>query len=435
MKYNERINTLSTKYQGLIDKLDTILTEAGDNPLTDEQELEYLDIEKRAGALTDQIEHLKKAQELARSAPAAQPVVSASIISTPEDQPFESLGEQLSAIAMAEANPRGGRDPRLVWDSWTKQASSGVSTETPSEGGYLIQTDFSNKLFGLMHEQGDILRRVTTANLSEGYGSLVLPYIDETERSSGNRWGGVSAHWANDATNLTPSTTRMGRMEVSPSKLIALAYLTEEVMREAPLMEKLVRQAITEELVFKTEEAILFGDGVGKPLGCLTSLNGGLITVSKSADQGTDELISDNVIEMYSRLHPRSRRKAVWFINPDVEPSMYRWLRADAVDSFLYVPPSGDGNARLLGRPVIPIEYCESLGTQNDIVLADLSSYLLLRKGGTRGASSMHVRFFYEEMVFRVSIRVGGMSLARTPVTPYKGTWSTSPFVTIEDRP
>jgi HK97 family phage major capsid protein len=87
-----------------------------------------------------------------------------------------------------------------------------------------------------------------------------------------------------------------------------------------------------------------------------------------------------------------------------------------------------------MGRPVIPVEYCNTLGTAGDIVLCDLSQYLTVDKGAMETASSIHVRFIYDEMTFRFVMRFAGQSAWNAPLTPFKGTNTQSPFITLQSR-
>ena len=52
-----------------------------------------------------------------------------------------------------------------------------------------------------------------------------------------------------------------------------------------------------------------------------------------------------------------------------------------------------EGVLTIKGRPVVPVEYAETVGTVGDISLVDMSKYRLIRKGGVEQASSMHVYF------------------------------------------
>jgi HK97 family phage major capsid protein len=95
---------------------------------------------------------------------------------------------------------------------------------------------------------------------------------------------------------------------------------------------------------------------------------------------------------------------------------------------------SGLPYATLFGRPVIPVEYCATLGTVGDIILADFNEYLLARKGGLQTASSIHFRFDYDETVFRFVLRLDGQPAWNAPLTPFKGSNTLSPFVALATR-
>jgi HK97 family phage major capsid protein len=103
----------------------------------------------------------------------------------------------------------------------------------------------------------------------------------------------------------------------------------------------------------------------------------------------------------------------------------------------VYLPAngiSGQPYGTLFGRPVIPVEYADTLGTEGDITLADYSQYVLADKGGVQTASSMHVAFLTDEMVFRFIYRVDGEPIWHAALTPFKGSNTLSPFVTLATR-
>ncbi len=90
--------------------------------------------------------------------------------------------------------------------------------------------------------------------------------------------------------------------------------------------------------------------------------------------------------------------------------------------------------ASLLGRPVVPVEYCATLGTVGDIIFADFSQYAAIEKGGIQTAVSMHVQFTTAEMAYRFLYRFDGMPTWDSALTPYKGTNTLSPFVALATR-
>jgi HK97 family phage major capsid protein len=95
---------------------------------------------------------------------------------------------------------------------------------------------------------------------------------------------------------------------------------------------------------------------------------------------------------------------------------------------------SGSPFNTILGRPLIPIEQASTLGTVGDLVLADLSQYVIIEKDGLQAASSMHVRFIYDEMTFKFTMRVNGQPKLKSAITPANGTNTQSPFVALATR-
>jgi HK97 family phage major capsid protein len=329
----------------------------------------------------------------------------------------------------------GQADPRLMW-----AAASGANEAVPSDGGYLVQKDFSTELMEMAHASGQLLSRVRRIPLSSNSNGIKLPAIDETSRANGSRWGGVRTYWINEADTVAASKPKFRQIELELNKLMGIAYATEEVLRDAAALESIMKQAFAEEIVFSVEDAIVQGDGSNKPLGFLNSP--ALVTVAKESSQSAAGIITDNVLKMYSRLPLRSKLNAVWLINAEAEPAMFGMqLGTGSAGVSLYRPPGVDSPAfgspvaTLLGRPVIPVEYAAALGTVGDIMLVDLSQYLLIDKDGVRSDMSMHVRFLYDEMTFRFIYRVDGQPAWQSAVTPYKGTLTLSPYVALATRP
>ena len=102
-----------------------------------------------------------------------------------------------------------------------------------------------------------------------------------------------------------------------------------------------------------------------------------------------------------------------------------------------YLPPGGLSDkpfATLLGRPVLAAEWCQALGTQGDILLADLRHYVTITKGMVESALSIHLRFDYDESTFRFIFRIDGQPWWTAALTPYKGSNTQSCFVTLATR-
>lgn len=345
---------------------------------------------------------------------------------------WKNMGEFLNAVRKA-ASPDRVVDPRLT----IKDAASGASEGVPSDGGFLVQTDYAAELLKRTYETGILAPKCRKIPISANANSLKINTVDENSRADGSRWGGILSYWINEADLKTGSKPKFGQIEMSLKKLTGLCYATDELLQDSTAMEAIISQAFAEEFGFKMDDAIVRGTGVGQPLGILNSPS--LITVAKSASQTADTFTFNNAQDMWMRMYPKGRSNAVWFINQELEPQLNKMIIGTGAYSgaTVYMPPSGISGAMystLFGRPVIGIEQCAALGDAGDIILADLSQYLIIDKGGINSASSIHIRFLYDESVFRFVYRVDGQPIWKMPLTPYKGSATLSPFVTLADR-
>lgn len=389
---------------------------------------EQKDIDKYEEEIRAWDESIGRAEKLLAIEPEDRSTEKPEVKPTPamdNEKRFASFGEQLMAAYRA-ATPGGKVDERL-----TTRAASGLNESTPSDGGFLVQQDFVTELLKRTYETGILASKVKKIPISTNANGMKINAIDEDSRANGSRWGGVQTYWEGEADEITASKPKFRQMELSLKKLTGLCYATDELLQDAAALEAVIRQAFAEEFGFKIDDAILSGNGEGEPLGILNS--GAIVTVAKEASQ-TDIITVENLIKMWNRLWSRSRANAVWYINQELEPYLYTLKIGDKP---VYIPAGGLSEkpyGTLFGRPVVPIEQCSAAGEVGDIILADIGQYLLIDKGGVKSASSIHVRFLYDENVFRFIYRVDGKPIWTKPLTPYKGSATVSPFVTLAKR-
>ena len=399
--------------------------EAEDRFLSEE---EQKDIDKYEEEIRAWDESIGRAEKLFAIEPEDRSTEKPEVKPTPAkdtEKRFSSFGEQLMAAYRA-AMPGGKVDERL-----STRAASGLNETTPSDGGFLVQQDFVTELLKRTYETGILASKVKKIPISTNANGMKINAIDEDSRANGSRWGGVQTYWEGEADEITASKPKFRQMELSLKKLTGLCYATDELLQDAAALEAVIRQAFAEEFGFKLDDAILSGSGEGEPLGILNS--GAIVTVAKEASQ-TDTITVENLIKMWNRLWSRSRANAVWYINQELEPYLYTLKIGDKP---VYIPAGGLSEkpyGTLFGRPVVPIEQCSAAGEVGDIILADIGQYLLIDKGGIKSASSIHVRFLYDENVFRFIYRVDGKPIWTKPLTPYKGSATVSPFVTLAKR-
>jgi len=340
--------------------------------------------------------------------------------------PFASFGEQLIAVKNA-GTPGQQTDPRLF-----RAAASGMNESAPSEGGFLVQPEFITDLLRRAYDTGVLPSRCMRIPIGPNANGMKINALDESSRVTGSRLGGVQTRWANEADTVTAAKPKFRSMSLYLNKLMGLSYATDELLQDSPALEAVITESFAQEIGFVLDDVILNGSGSGQPLGILNS--GALVTVSKEPSQLSKTIETENILKMWSRLWSRGESNAIWVINRDVLPQLYT-LMLGSVPMFM---PPGGLNAQpfstLLGRPVISLEQCPSLGTVGDIMLLDLSQYLIVDKGGVDAQQSIHVRFIYDETCFRFTYRVDGQPIWNKPLDPFQGSNSVSPFVALETR-
>lgn len=360
-------------------------------------------------------------------------------VRTPQEQPardrFATLGEQLAAVYRAGLTgkaPGGHVDPRLF-----TAAATGLNETVPSEGGFLVQQDFTNALLEDTFETGVLASRVgTRIPISGNANSTVINGVDETSRVS-TRWGGIVSYWVGEGQQGTAKKPAFRRIELNLKKLMGLCYATDENLSDASQLESIIRRGFVSEFGFQLDDCLYNGTGAGQPLGIMNA--GSLVSVSKETGQGAATITTENIVKMYARRFAPQTGNYVWYYNQSIEPQLFTMSLSVGTGGFpVYMPPGGLSDApygRILGLPAIAIEQAAALGTVGDIVLGNFKDgYVLAEKGGIQSAMSIHVRFDYDESVFRFILRVDGQPVRASALTPYKGGNTLGHFIALATR-
>lgn len=353
---------------------------------------------------------------------------------------FRSPGEFWMKVVQA-SEPGRPADNRLVklFEDAEQKAPTGMNTITGSEGGFLIPETISNQIMELVFDSSGLLARTDTESIAGN--SITLKAVDETSRATGSRRGGVRGYWLAEAAQFTASQPAFRELNLKPHKVGVLYYATEEELSDAggfSLQQKLGQYA-AEEINWLVSDAIINGNGVGKPLGILNS--GCLVTVSKEGGQSANTVLYANMRKMYYRMLPRSVANAVWLVSGEVLEQLAALAFTTGGSSPVMLAGGQFPNTSVapfgtfFGRPIVVTEHNPALSSLGDVIFADLSMYKTATRGGVHAAMSIHVRFLYEESAFRFSFRVDGQPWLKSAVASAKNaSFTQSPFVTLEAR-
>lgn len=338
---------------------------------------------------------------------------------------FRTMGAFASAVAesMTPGNAQG--EALRVY-----AAASGMSQGMGSEGGYAVPREYRTEIWDALRQSEASLLSYCDVYTITGE-SLELLAVDETTRASGSRYGGCIAYWISEAAQKTATMPKMRKLKLEPQELAAFVYATDKLLRNAPALNQFIGTAMRTAVIAKVNEAILNGDGVGKPLGVLGG--GGLISIVIETGQPAATLVPENVVKMWAR----RLGNPIWFMNQTVETQLLLMTLQRGTTMWpVYMPPGGLSGApygSILGRPAVTTEHCQALGTAGDIGLYDMKAYAVGMKGEVDSSVSIHLRFDYNETAFRLVFEIDGQPWVSSEVTPEHGD-TRSPFVTLAAR-
>lgn len=368
------------------------------------------------------------------------------------DQPIyrgaAALGHQMVDIAaLAQPGSANYGEARSRFDAMVKRekvlaekraaGTGGMVMAVGQDGGLLLQGETSMDMIKNGFSNSAILSRA--ANRDVGSSQFVdLIGIDESSRVDGSRGGGIRVYTDKELALMTQSKTKFEKIRLEPKRLTGMYFASDEILTNAPLLTGEMNELFGEEFAFKGQDLVLWGKGAGEALGVMNA--GCLVSVAAEGGQAAGTVLFTNLAKMKSRIRVRNRNSLVWIANQDVEPQLYTLTLPVGTGGAVmpaYIPSTNqtDGVAgMLMGLPIIFVEQCSTLGTVGDIVLADWSMYYAANKGGIEAASSIHLKFDYNQTAFRFVTWFDGQPRLKSAITPYKGSNTVSPFVALATR-
>lgn len=398
--------------------------EGENRDLNEDESVQLKGIKTEIASFDKRIERQEELDEAeAVTAGDSRPLIQTHDMIEDDDQRgFANAGDYFKAVVAAGLNDPVV-DDRLRIGAAPTSYNSGNSG---ADGGFAVPPAFSREIY--QHSLGEASIVPLTDNDDVEGNSMTIP-TDET-----TPWGssGVQAYWAREGAQGTQSKGELDQQSLKLEKLFALVPVTDEIIADATFMSSYIPRKSGEAILYKTNDALVNGDGVGKPGGILNA--GALVTQAKKTSQTADTIVAENILKMFARCTNPSR--GVWMVNPDA------WNQLPLLtigDQPMFVAPGaglqGAPGGTLLGRPVMLMEQCQTLGDKGDIYFVDWQGYKTITKaGGVETATSMHLWFDYDMMAFRTTYRIAGRPWLESAITPPNSAITRSPFVTLAAR-
>lgn len=335
-----------------------------------------------------------------------------------ENLGFKNLGE----MALALVNKSRGHIDRRFQNDFAYEKFA-------EDGGLLIPTDFASVIDKKLTQSDESL--MAKCDLTPVSGNSMSMPIDEQQPWT----GGIQSYWTAEGASITESKASLKAANYRLHKLASLVKVTDELLEDASAIEAHIKSKAPEAIMHKVNDAIINGDGVGKPTGILNA--GFKVSVAKETSQTADTIVFKNIVKAEARLLPSAN--AVWLAHPKCKEQL-RQLKDDNGNAIYmnggaFPNLASAGFDTLMGRRVIyMLGAMPTLGDEGDLILVDLDYYKMIYKAGVQQDVSTHLLFDQAATAFRFIQRLDGSCPYTDGVTTQYGSYEMSGIVTIAAR-
>lgn len=398
---------------------------ADNRDLTTEEESEYDGLESEITTLDGQIEAKRKqenressfaARDQQMDQPQSRPYRAGIPGPDPVDKKdtfgFKSMAEFVSAVRFG--------DPQGRLDAIRNDLSMGVS----ESGGYAVPEQFRDELLQLTAEAAIVRPRANVIPAGSPPDSKIT--IPAFEQGDNGAYGGVEVKWIEEGGAKPKTDAKLDEITLEPHEVAAHMVATDKLLRNWGAADAFIRNLLTQAMVSAEDQAFLTGDGVGKPSGTVNA-QGRLVVPRATASNIT----YDDIVVMLSKLLPGSVGSALYIASQSALPTLMTLKDPNGN----YIFNQGDASkgipATLAGVPLRFTGKVKPLGTEGDLVLVDLSYYLIKDGAGPFIAASEHVMFTNNKTVIKCFWNVDGKPWVKTPLVLEDKVTKVSPYVVL----
>jgi HK97 family phage major capsid protein len=413
-----------------LDKMKSIIERAEDlkRDLLKDEEIEYRACDKEIDRLNSMLEKKQRVEgyQLNLTGGVVNPL--AAYLQSgiqPESRDtggFTNLAEMLWAIKEQKS---GRRDERLEACREVREQSMGTGTA----GGFALPRQFIQDVKFAPNQGGIVRPRATIIPAGDPPDAeLDFPSLDQTPGK--NNFGGVSLAHSGEGITLTETDLALRQVTMTPKEISAYLVSTNKLLRNWSAGGVFISTMLRNAMIAQEDFDFLRGDSINKSLGIINSPCA--IPYSRA---GAGLIAWADIYGMVTKL--KMGGNPIWIASQTIIPQL-----AAMVDAGTHAVFIGGGNlsgsaagglpTTLFGIPLVFSDRLPALGTKGDLVLADLSAYIIKDGSGPFVDLSEHIYFTSDKSVFRIVWNVDGHPWLTEPLR-LEGDASVqvSPFVVL----
>lgn len=424
---------LTGQLRGMLDKIDE-----ENRKFTDEEKVEYKNLETEIDKLDRDIldaeEDMERRRKLAEREVQAKKATTVIKVKQDEEddrqdvdpeKEFRNVGEFLHAIAKLKSD--GVRDDRLEILREKREQTMGVG----SGGGYALPEQFDSTVREVMAQEAIVRPRAAVIPAgSPPDAKLTFPALDQT--SAQNIYGGVTMVHTGEGVTMTETDAKLREVSLEPKEISAYIVVTNKLLANWSAAGSFVTRQLSQAMMGQEDYDFMLGNGVNKSLGFVNCA--AAISYTRA---GSSAIAFPDCYGMLARMLMRGG-SYIWLASQTTIPQLAAMV--DAGSHAIWLGGSGPANnagagplpSTLLGLPLIFGERLPALGTKGDLSLVNLSYYLVKDGSGPYAASSEHVYFTSNKVVFKIVWNVDAHPWLSEPIGLEGSTSNTvSPFIVL----
>jgi HK97 family phage major capsid protein len=305
-----------------------------------------------------------------------------------------------------------------------------MSETVPSEGGFLIPTQYAEKIHNVSLENELVAPRAYLQPMVSN--ECKIPGVEIGDHSV-SLFGGFTASYTAEKGMIDEQSPKVRSMTLTAKKLTGLLRFSSELTQDIPGGEGQIIDICGKGLSWYRDKAFLKGTGAGEPLGILNA--DCTIVVAKETGQRADTICYESLTKMMAAMYSGGFKNSVWVCHQSTIPQLLQLsLAVGTGGNAIPVLSQTNGQFTILTRPVIFTEKTEKLGDKGDIMFCDFSQYVVGLRSEMRFDVSIHVHFATDELLGRLIERHDGQPLWDKALTLEDGSTKVSPFVVMGER-
>lgn len=327
---------------------------------------------------------------------------------------FADFGEFVQAVAT--------RDKRLDnYESRTMSMGDGTA------GGILVPEQFSTELLKANPESVIIRPRarvIPAGNPPDA--KISFPAI---KQGSSGVFGGMTFYWTAEAGSIGETATVFDEIELEPKECSAHIVVTNRLIRNAPAISGLLQGMFRDAKNTFEDYTFLRGNGVGKPLGLLSSPGRKNIARASASD-----IAYADILKMLSAVNPDELSDCFWIASVTTRETLMKIK--DAGNNNIYwggygTPISGPMPAQLASLELRYTGRTPTLGNAGDLMLVNPKAYLIKDGSGPFVGMDESIYRLTGKTIIYFFWNVDGQLWCREPLLLEDGSTTVSPVVVL----